>query len=161
MNSMSMQTVLPARVIGQLRNKPMGLEAWPSHAQRVIVDGASSGDPSCFQTTVDIRQVDAPSSIMHRETLAFWILTGIWKAIEARGGGCSDQSTSNKINILSEGSTTPLVYSRPFHCEGHDWRSSSVEMAAGDCAKSLTMLYEWVALREAAFRRSGPLGILV
>ena len=80
---MSMQTILLARVIGKLRNKPNGLEAWPSHTRRVIMEGANSRDPSCFQTEVDITQVDAPSSIMHRETLAFWILTGIWKVTEA------------------------------------------------------------------------------
>ena len=90
MNSMSMQIVLPARVIGQLRNRPMGWEAWPSHARRVMVEGASSGDPSCFQTEVGITQVDAPSSIIHRATLAFQILTGIWKATEGGRGGCSN-----------------------------------------------------------------------
>ena len=90
MTSTSTQTVLPARVIGQLRNRPMGWEAWPSHARRVIVEGANSGDPSCFQTEADITQVDAPSSIIHRETLAFRILTGIWKATEGGRGGWSD-----------------------------------------------------------------------
>lgn len=33
-------------------------------------------------------------------------------------------------------------------------------MAAGDCTKSSTMLYVWVALAEATFRRNRPLGIL-
>ena len=31
-------------------------------------------------------------------------------------------------------------------------------MAAGDCARSSTMLYEWAARPEVAFRRNGPLG---
>ena len=61
MTSTSMQTVLPARVIGQLWNKPMGWEVWPSHAWRVIVEGADLGDPSFFQTEADITQVDTPS----------------------------------------------------------------------------------------------------
>ena len=90
MNSMSTQIVLPARVIGKLRKRPMGWEAWPSHAQRVMVEGANSGDPSCFQTEADITQVDAPSSMMHWETLAFQILTGIWKATKVGRGGCFD-----------------------------------------------------------------------
>ena len=34
-------------------------------------------------------------------------------------------------------------------------------MAAGDCAKSSTMLSEWAARPEAAFWHNGPLGILV
>ena len=90
MTSTSTQTVFPARVIGKLRKRPMGWEAWPSHARRVIVEGANSGDPSYFQSKVDITQVDAPSSIIHRETLAFRILTGIWKVTEAGRGGCFD-----------------------------------------------------------------------
>ena len=86
----STQTVLPTRVIGKLWNKPMGWEVWPSHAQRVIMEGANSGDLSCFQTEADITQVDAPSSIIHRDTVAFRILTGIWKATEGGRGGWSD-----------------------------------------------------------------------
>ena len=125
------------------------------------MEGANSGDLSCFQTEADITQVDAPSSIMHREMLAFWILTGIWKAAETQRGGCYDQSTSKKINRFLEGSTVPMENSRAFHCEGHDWRSSNVEILAGDCAKSSTMLYEWAAFPEVAFRRSGHLWILV
>ena len=90
MTSMSMQIVFPARVIGQLRNMPRGWEERPSHAQRVIVEGDNSGDLNYFQTEEDITQVDAPSSMMHREMLAFWILIGIWKAMEAGRGGDSD-----------------------------------------------------------------------
>ena len=80
---------------------------------------------------------------------------------KARRGGCFDWSTSKTINQSSEGSTAPMVDNRAFRCEGHDWRSSSVEMAVGDCAKSSTMLYEWVALPEVEFQCSGSLGILV
>ena len=65
---------------------PMGWEEWPSHTHRVIVEGANSGDMSCFQTEVDITQVDAPFSMIQRETLEFRILTGIWKATEVGRG---------------------------------------------------------------------------
>ena len=105
--------------------------------------------------------MDAPSSMMHQETLAFRILARILKATKAGRGGCSDQSTSKTINRSSEVSTVPMEDSRAFCCEGHDRRSYSVEMAARDCAKSSIMLYEWEAFPEAAFRCSGPLGIFV
>ena len=54
MTSTSMQAFFPTRLIGQLKDWPMGWEAWPSHAQRVIMEWANSGNPSCFQTKVDI-----------------------------------------------------------------------------------------------------------
>ena len=76
-------------------------------------------------------------------------------------GGCSNQSTSKTINQLLEGSSVPMADSRAFHYEGQDWKSSRVEMVAGDCTKSSTTLYEWAAFPEVAFRHSGPLGILV
>ena len=80
---------------------------------------------------------------------------------EVGRGGCSDWSATKTINQSSKGSRVPMLDSRAFHFEGHDWRSSSVEMAARDCAKSSTMLYKWAALPEAAFQYSGPLEILV
>ena len=101
MNSTLVQTVLPQRVIRQLWNKPVGWKAWLSHAQRVIVEGSSSGDPSCFQTKAYITQVDVPSSTMHREMLVFRILTGISKVTEVGRGGCYDWSTSKIINQSS------------------------------------------------------------
>ena len=156
MTSTSMKTVLLARVIGQLGNNPMGQEAWPSHTQRVIVEGANSGDPSCFQTEANITQVDAPSSVMHQEMLTFQILTGIWKVTEVGRGGCSDCSRSKKINPSSIGSIVSMIDRRASLCERHNWRSSSIEMGAGYCAKSSTMLYRWAILLEATFQRSGP-----
>ena len=108
MTSTSMQTFFLARVIGQLQNRPMGWEAWPSQARRVMVEGASSGDLICFQTEADITQVDAPSSIIHRATLAFQILTGIWKATEVgRGDGLIDghrkQSIGHRLDLQCPG----------------------------------------------------------
>ena len=104
MTSTSTQIVFPARVIGQLRSREIGWEAWPSHARRVMVEGANSGDPSCFQTEVDITYVDSPSSMIQWEMLAFRILTGIWKVTEAGRGGCSDWSKSKMIKRSSEDS---------------------------------------------------------
>ena len=157
----STQTILPTRVIRQLQNMPMGFEEQPSHTQRVIVEGSNSGDPRCFQTKANITQVDAPLSMIQQETLEFRILTGIWKVTEAGRGGCSDHSKSKTIKRSYEGSTAPMVVSRDFHYEGNDWRSSSVEMAARDCTKSSTILYEWEAFPEEVFQRNGPLGILI
>ena len=52
-----------------------------------MVDGVKSGDPSLFQIEADIMHMDAPLSMIHRETWALRILTGIWKAtaVGARG----------------------------------------------------------------------------
>lgn len=55
----------------------------------------------------------------------------------------------------------PMGDRRDFLCEGHYWRSSSIEMAVGDCAKSSTILYEWATFPEAVFQHNRPLGILV
>lgn len=49
--------------------------------------------------------------------------------------------------------------SRDLLWDGHVWRTSCVDMAAGDCAKSSTMLYVWATLVEASLRHNGPLGI--
>ena len=68
-----------------------------SQAHKVMVDGDNLSDLSFFQTTVDITQVDVPSSIMHQEMMALQTLTGIWKATDEGNGGCSYVSTGKTI----------------------------------------------------------------
>jgi len=50
MTSISVQKEFSASVRGQLWNMPSSREGIPSHARKVIVDGAISGDPSFLQT---------------------------------------------------------------------------------------------------------------
>ena len=125
-----------------------------------MVDGDKSRDLSCSQTKIDITQVDAPSSIMHREIMALQTQTGIWKAIDEGNGGCSDVSTGKKIKRSSEGNIAPKVVIRAFFWEGHDWSTSSVNMATSDCTESSTLLYVWAALLEVALWLNGLVGIL-
>ena len=51
----------------------------------------------------------------------------------------------------SKGSKIPMAVSIALRCEGHDWRTSSIDMALGDCAKSSTILSDWETLPEATF----------
>ena len=69
-------------------------------------DGCRIGDPSFYQTKVDMMHVDAPSSTMHRCTTKFRMDTGIWKEIVEDMHG-SPFSMSKVISLESEGSTTP------------------------------------------------------
>ena len=62
-----------------------------------MVDGDNSGDLSCFQMVADTTQVDAPSSIMHREMMALRTQIGIWKETDEGNGGCSNVSTGKTI----------------------------------------------------------------
>ena len=88
---------------------------------------------------VDITHMDAPSSIMHRCTTRFRIDTEIWKVI-VDGMRGSPFSVSNVINLESEGSMTPRVASKDFHCVGHILSTSRVDMVVVVYAKSSTML---------------------
>ena len=97
-------------------------------------DGCRIGDPSFYQTKVDMMHVDAPSSTMHRCTTKFRMDTGIWKAIvEAMRG--SPFSVSNMINLDLEGSTAPRVARKSFRCVGHVLSTSRADMAVGVWAK--------------------------
>lgn len=115
-----------------------------------MVEGDNLGDLICFHVEVDIRHVDAPSSIMHQEMMALRTLTGIWKEIYEGNGGGSNVSSRKTIYQSSEGSTTPKKVSRDYFWDGHDWRNSSVNIVAGDCTKLPTILYVWEVLLEAA-----------
>ena len=102
-------------------------------------DGSRIGDPSFYQTRVDITHVDAPSSTMHWCIAKFQIGTRIWKAM-VDGMHGSPFSVSNVINLESEGSTAPRVTSNSFYCAGHVLITSRVNMAIGVWARSSTML---------------------
>ena len=102
-------------------------------------DGCRIGDPSFFQTKVDMTHVDAPSSTMHRCTTKFRMDTEIWKAM-VDGMHGSPFSMSKVINLDSEGSTTPRAASKDFRCVGHVLSTSRVDKAVGIWAKSSTML---------------------
>lgn len=82
---------------------------------------------------------------MHQEMMALWTLIGIWKATDEGNGGCSNASTGKIIKRPSEGSTTPKSVSRYFFRDGHEWRTSNVDMVVGDYTKLSTILYVWVA----------------
>ena len=102
-------------------------------------DGCRIGDPSFYQTKVDMMHVDAPSSTMHRCTTKFLMDTEIWKAI-VEGMCGSPFSVSKVISFESKGSTTPREASRDFHCIMHVLSTSREDMAVGIWAKSSTML---------------------
>ena len=74
-----------------------GWEECPFQAHKVMVNGENAGDLSCFQTVVDITLVDAPSSIMHWETMALRNQTGILKVVDEGKEGCYDVSTEKTI----------------------------------------------------------------
>ena len=111
----------------------------------IMEDGRRIGDPSLYQTKVDMTHVDAPSSTMHRCTTKFRMDIGIWKAI-VEGMRGSLFSVSKVISLESEGSTAPRVSSRAFHCVGHVLSTSRADMAFGVWAKSSTMLWLTAAL---------------
>ena len=102
-------------------------------------DGCRIGDPSFYQTKVDITHMDSPSSTMHRCTTKFWMDAGIWK-VTVDGMHGSLFSVSNVINLDSERSTTPRVNSKAFCCIGKALSTSRVEMVVGFWAKLATML---------------------
>ena len=102
-------------------------------------DGCRIGDPSFFQTRVDIMHVGAPSSTMQQCTAKFWIDTRIWKAM-VDGIHGSPFSMLNVINLESEGSTAPRVASNAFHYIRHTLSTSRADMVVGVWAKSSTML---------------------
>lgn len=97
---------------------------------------------------------------MHQKMMELQTHTGIWKEMDEGSGGCSDVSTRKTIKRSLEGSTKPKVVSRDLFSYGHEWITSGVNMAVGDCAKSSTILYLCVARLEVALRCDGPLGIL-
>ena len=102
-------------------------------------DGCRIGNPSFYQTRVDIMHVDAPSSTMHRCTTRFRIDTGIWKAM-VEGMHGSPFSVSNVINLESEGSTAPRAAINAFCYIGQVLSTSRLDMVVGVWAKSSTML---------------------
>ena len=83
--------------------------------------------------------VEAPSSIMQRWTTKFRMETVTWNdKLEGRRG--SDWSKSYAINCESCGSIAPMAESKVLRCEGQFLKTSNADMAAGDWAKSSTML---------------------
>ena len=101
-------------------------------------DGCRIGDPSFYQTKVDITHVDAPSSTMHRCMTKFWMDTRIWKVIVE--GMCGSLfSMSNVINLESEGSTAPRVASKAFRYIGHVLSTSRADMVVGVWDRSSMM----------------------
>ena len=93
-------------------------------------DGCIIGDPSFYQTRVDIMHVDAPSSTMHRCTTKFRMDTEIWKAMV--DGICgSPFSMSNRINLDSEGSTAPRAASKAFCYVGKLLSTLRADMVVG------------------------------
>lgn len=76
---------------------PRGWEACPSQACKVMVEGDNLGDFSFFQTKADIKQVDAPSLIMHREMMELQTWTSIWKETDEGNGGRCNVSTRKTI----------------------------------------------------------------
>ena len=102
-------------------------------------DGYRIGDPSFFQTRVDITHVDAPSSTMHQCKTKFRIDTRIWKAM-VDGIRGSPFSVSNVVNLESEGSTAPREASKDFRCVGKVLSTSRVDMVIRVWAKSSMML---------------------
>ena len=103
------------------------------------MDGCKIGDPSFFQTKVDITHVDSPSSTMHRCMTKFQMDTEIWKAI-VDGIWGSPLSVSNVINLESEGYIAPREASKGFLCVGKFLSTSREDMAIGVWAKSSMML---------------------
>ena len=102
-------------------------------------DGFLIGDPSFYQTRVDIMHVDAPSSTIHRCTTKSWIDTKIWKAM-VDGIHGSPFSVLNVIKLESEGSTALRATSKDFHYIGYFLSTSRVDMVIGVWSKSSTML---------------------
>lgn len=117
-----------------------------------MVDGDSSGEPSCIQTLTATTQVEVPSLMINRWTVAFLMETGIWNTTDEGRGGFSDLSEWKKIIWLSWGSMEPKVDNRTFRWDGNVWRTSSVDMAVGDCTKSSIMLYVWATLAKASLQ---------
>ena len=103
------------------------------------MDGCRIGDPSFFQSKVDITHVGSPSSMMHRCMTKFRMDTGIWKEM-VDGIHGSLFSMSNVINLESEGSTTSRAGSKSFRCIGKVFSTSREDMAIGVWDKSSTML---------------------
>ena len=93
-------------------------------------DGYKIGDPSFFQSRVDITHVDAPLSTMHRCTTKFWIDTDIWKVM-VDGMLGSPFFVLNVINLDLEGSTAPREASKAFRCVGHILSTSRADMVFG------------------------------
>ena len=102
-------------------------------------DDCRIGDPSFYQTKVDITHMDAPSSIMHRCTTKFWMDTRIWKAI-VEGMHGSLFFVSKVISLESEGSTAPRETNKVLCCIGHILSTSRVDMVVGIWDKSSTTL---------------------
>ena len=80
-------------------------------------DGCKIGDPSFYQTNVDMTHVDALSSTMHQCTTKFWMDTRIWKVM-VKGMHGSSFSVSNVVNLESEGSTAPRASGKDFFYVG-------------------------------------------
>ena len=83
--------------------------------------------------------VEEPSSIMHRWMTKFRTETQTWNA-KVEGMRGSDWSKSNAIKLESFGSIAPMAESKVLRYEGQFFKTSNADMAAGDWAKSSTML---------------------
>ena len=103
------------------------------------MDGCRIGDPSFYQTRVDITQVDSPLAAMHRCTTKFQMDTKIWKEM-VDGIRGSLLSVSKVINLESEGSMAPRVATKYFRCVGNILSTSRVDMAVAVWAKSSMMM---------------------
>ena len=117
-------------------------------------DGCKIGDPSFYQTKVDMTHMDAPSSAMHRCTTKFRMDIEIWKAI-GEGMRSSPFSMSNMIKLESEGSTAPKLVSKDFHYVGHVLSTSRADMAVGVWAKSSTIAVALLATLRMRGRGNG------
>ena len=103
------------------------------------MDGCKIGDPSFYDTKVDITHVDSPSSMMYRCMTKFQMDIRIWKAI-VEGIWGSPLSVSNVINLEAEGSIAPREASKAFRYIQKVLSTSRSNMAIGVWSKSSTML---------------------
>ena len=85
-----------------------------------------------------MKHVEAPSSIMHQWMTKFQMETETWNA-KVEGMQGSDWSKSNAITFESFGSIAPMAESKVLRCDGQFFKTNA-DMAAGDWAKSSTML---------------------
>ena len=76
----SRRPVLSSKVVLLLpRSGPSATFGLNPGANKVINEVTNSSEPKCFQTWVDITQVDSPSSMIHQCMIRFLIVMKIWK----------------------------------------------------------------------------------
>lgn len=73
-------------------------------------------EPNFFQTDFDIMHVDAPSSMMHRWMVTFWIVTRIWNDTS----DCSCISKFSNSKVINHDYEGPIAHNeeiKPFQVE--------------------------------------------